>query len=44
MWRDKVKAYEGQIVEDLKGLLSIESVRRRYKASSETLLDQDHVN
>lgn len=35
MWRDKVKAYEGQIVEDLKGLLSIESVREDDKASSE---------
>lgn len=35
MWRDKVKAYEGQIIEDLKGLLSIESVREDGKASSE---------
>ncbi|QRA17724.1 dipeptidase PepV [Staphylococcus shinii] len=35
MWRDKVKAYEGQIIEDLKGLLSIESVREDDKASSE---------
>ncbi|MFQ3877833.1 dipeptidase PepV [Staphylococcus xylosus] len=38
MWRDKVKAYEGQIVEDLKGLLSIESVREDDKASSENLV------
>lgn len=35
MWRDKVKAYEGQIIEGLKGLLSIESVREDDKASSE---------
>lgn len=27
MWREKVAAYESQIVEDLKGLLAIESVR-----------------
>ena len=35
MWRDKVKEYEDFILEDLKGLLSIESVREDDKASAE---------
>ena len=32
----KVQEYEGQIIDDLKGLLSIESVRDDSKASDET--------
>ena len=35
MWKEKVQAYEDQIVEDLKGLLSIESVRDDAKASED---------
>ncbi|PHK50882.1 dipeptidase PepV [Staphylococcus edaphicus] len=35
MWRDKVKEYEELILEDLNGLLSIESVRDDNKASAE---------
>ncbi|PTH29956.1 dipeptidase PepV [Staphylococcus arlettae] len=33
MWKDKVLAYESQIIDDLKGLLAIESVRDDSKAS-----------
>ena len=36
MWKEKVQEYEGQIIDDLKGLLSIESVRDDSKASDET--------
>lgn len=35
MWREKVQEYENQIIEDLKGLLAIESVRDDSKASTE---------
>ncbi|WP_436854147.1 dipeptidase PepV [Staphylococcus caeli] len=35
MWREKVSAYEDAILEDLKGLLSIESVREDDKATKE---------
>ena len=35
MWKEKVQAYEDQIIEDLKGLLSIESVRDDDKASED---------
>ena len=35
MWREKVQAYENQIIEDLNGLLAIESVRDDSKASTE---------
>ncbi|MFP3490383.1 hypothetical protein R0K20_22560, partial [Staphylococcus sp. SIMBA_130] len=35
MWKDKVKEYEDLIVDDLKGLLSIESVRENNKATAE---------
>ncbi|MCU5746858.1 dipeptidase PepV [Staphylococcus sp. SQ8-PEA] len=35
MWKEKVQAYEDQIIEDLKGLLSIESVRDDSQASKE---------
>ncbi|RIP34035.1 dipeptidase PepV [Staphylococcus gallinarum] len=35
MWREKVQEYENQIIEDLKGLLAIESVRDDNKASTE---------
>lgn len=34
MWREKVQEYENQIIEDLKGLLAIESVRDDSKAST----------
>ncbi|WP_418128768.1 dipeptidase PepV [Staphylococcus sp. HKU1] len=36
MWREKVQEYEDQIIEDLNGLLKIESVREDNKA------DEDH--
>ena len=36
MWKEKVQQYEDQIINDLKGLLSIESVRDDSKASTET--------
>lgn len=36
MWREKVAEYESQIVEDLKGLLAIDSVRDDSKMSAET--------
>ena len=42
MWKEKVQEYEGQIIDDLKGLLSIESVRDDSKASDETQLVLDH--
>lgn len=35
MWREKVQEYENQIIEDLKGLLAIESVRDDSKSSTE---------
>lgn len=35
MWKEKVLEYENQIIDDLKGLLSIESVRDDSKASKE---------
>ena len=33
MWKEKVQQYEDQIINDLKGLLAIESVRDDAKAS-----------
>ncbi|PTF17022.1 dipeptidase PepV [Staphylococcus devriesei] len=36
MWKEKVQEYESQIIDDLKGLLSIESVRDDSQATSET--------
>lgn len=35
MWKEKVQAYEQQIIDDLKGLLSIESVRDYSKATTD---------
>ena len=35
MWKEKVQAYEQQIIDDLKGLLSIESVRDDSKATTD---------
>lgn len=35
MWREKVQQYEDQIIDDLKGLLSIESVRDDSQASKD---------
>lgn len=42
MWKEKVQEYEGQIIDDLKGLLSIESVRDDSKASDETPVGPGH--
>ncbi len=36
MWKEKVQQYEDQIINDLKGLLAIESVRDDAKASEDT--------
>lgn len=35
MWKEKVQEYENQIIEDLNGLLSIESVRDDSKANDD---------
>ena len=35
MWKEKVLEYENQMIDDLKGLLSIESVRDDSQASNE---------
>ncbi|CAC5595715.1 putative staphylococcal protein [Staphylococcus aureus] len=35
MWKEKVQQYEDQIINDLKGLLAIESVRDDAKASED---------
>ena len=35
MWKEKVLEYENQMIDDLKGLLSIESVRDDSKASKD---------
>ena len=35
MWREKVQEYEAQMIEDLKGLLSIKSVRDDAAATAE---------
>ena len=38
MWKEKVQEYEDQIIADLSGLLSIESVRDDSKATSDAPL------
>ena len=35
MWKEKVLEYENQMIEDLKGLLSIESIRDDSKATAD---------
>ena len=42
MWKEKVQEYEGQIIDDLKGLLSIESVRDDSKNLMKLQLVLDH--
>ena len=42
MWKEKVQEYEGQIIDDLKGLLSIESVRDDSKHLMKLQLVLDH--
>lgn len=41
MWKEKVLEYENQMIDDLKGLLSIESVRDDSQASNEAPVDRD---
>ena len=41
MWKEKVLEYENQMIEDLKGLLSIESIRDDSKATADAPVDQD---
>lgn len=45
MWKEKVLEYENQMIDDLKGLLSIESVRDDSKASKDAPVgpDQDKL-